>query len=90
MTESNLPNLCYVVVRGAEPGKRIGVIKRGEKGYYLTDYDTKTASTEIVAQFVAEQNKKLGVEPDVAMTMEIGSMFGWDCPGARVPEKAAR
>jgi hypothetical protein len=25
------PSLCYVVVPDAEPGKRIGIVKRGER-----------------------------------------------------------
>jgi hypothetical protein len=27
------PEFCYVVVPGAAPGKRIGIVKRGKKGY---------------------------------------------------------
>lgn len=74
------PALCYVVVPGAEPGKRIGIVKRGETGYYLTDYDMPTVSNLAVKEFVAEQNAKLGVEPAEAEAMLYGSCFGWDAP----------
>jgi hypothetical protein len=38
------PEFCYVVVPGAAPGKRIGIVKRGKKGYYLTNFDSPKAS----------------------------------------------
>jgi hypothetical protein len=81
-------DLCYVVVPGAAPGKRIGIVKRDERGYYLTDYDQETSSgfmsDQWIKDFVAEMNDKLGVtaaQPDGMLT---GSMFGWDVPGAQV------
>ena len=77
-----LPELCYTMVSGNAPGERIGIIKRGESGYYLTDFDSKTTSKEIVEECVAEFNKRLGVKPSQVEAMEIGSMFGWDVPGA--------
>jgi hypothetical protein len=95
MTESNPPNLCYIAVPGAAPGRRIGIVKRGEKGYYLADYDQKTSSYGYLSdakikEFVAEMNEKLGVSAAEADAMLMGSMFGWDCPGAQVRRAVAR
>jgi len=81
-----LPEFCYSVIAGNAPGKRIGIIKRGEAGYYLTDFDSPTAPKDLIEQVVAEQNRKMGVKPSQVEAMEIGSCFGWDVPGAD-PEK---
>jgi hypothetical protein len=83
MTNEKAPELCYVLIRGAKPGKRIGIIKRGESGYYLTDFDSAEASDDVARDCVKHFNKKLGVSPAHAEAMEIGSMFGWHVPGAR-------
>ena len=79
---SLLPELCYAIIDGNAPGERIGIIKRGEKGYYLTDFDTSTASEETVREVVDKQNRMMGVLPSQAMAMKIGSMMGWHVPGA--------
>jgi len=81
-TTPKLPETCYVYIFSAEPGNRIGIIKRGERGYYQTDFDSETASADIVQQVVRDLNKKLGVDPIEAKAMEIGSMCGWHVPGA--------
>jgi hypothetical protein len=77
-----LPKLCYVFVAGNCPGYRIGIIKLGEVGYYPTEFDSQVAADEIAKQAVNEFNKKLGVTPAQAEAMKVGSMFGWDVPGA--------
>lgn len=82
LNDKGLPELCYIKVRGSDPGKRIGIIKYGETGYYLTDFDSQIMSDEIVESCVAEFNKRLGVTPAQRDAMEVGSMFGWDVPGA--------
>ena len=38
---SNLPVLCYALVPSNEPGRRIVLIKAGERGYYVTDFDAQ-------------------------------------------------
>lgn len=79
---AKLPELCYVHIWGAAPGGRIGIIKRGEMGYYQTDFDSKTASQDIVEKVVSDLNRRLGVAKKQAMAMQIGSMRGWHVPGA--------
>lgn len=80
--ETLLPELCYVANTVAEPGSRIGIIKRGERGYYRTDIDNAKATLDEIKTIVPYFNGKLGVTPAQAMAMEMGSMFGWDTPGA--------
>jgi hypothetical protein len=74
------PSLCYVVVPDAEPGKRIGIVKRGERGYHLTDLDdgslpTKANGTLSVEGFVRHMNARLGVSQAEADRMLTGSML---------------
>ena len=91
MSDAKKPALCYVVVPGAAPGKRIGIVKRGEKGYYLSDYDRPYGfgigylSQAKIEDWVREMNERLDVDPAQAESMLMGSMFGWDCPGAQMP-----
>lgn len=79
----DIPELCYVFIHSAKPGKRIGIIKRGESGYYPTDFDSPTTPTELAIMAVEHFNKKLGVSPAHAEAMHVGSMFGWHVPGAQ-------
>jgi hypothetical protein len=77
--------LAYTVVTGAKPGKRIGIVKVGETGYYLADgYDYPPNTIAEVEKFVQELNAKLGVPRDVAESASYGSMFGWECPAAKL------
>lgn len=77
-----LPELCYVFIHGAEAGQRIGIIKREENGYYLTDFDSVSADNAITEEAVERQNARLGVTQEQAMAMYMGSSHGWDVPGA--------
>ncbi len=77
-----MPNVCYVVIPGAAQGKRIGIVRLNESGYYLTDYDYYDTE-EQCKEHVELLNKSLGVSPKVAQSMLEGSMFGWDCPCAQ-------
>lgn len=77
-----LPEMSATFIEAAEPGKRIGLIKRGESGYYLTDYDTPKTSEQLARETVNHINARLGVTPAQAIAMEIGSMCGWHVPGA--------
>ncbi|MEI3579082.1 MAG: hypothetical protein V8Q30_03335 [Acutalibacteraceae bacterium] len=55
-------------------------IRRGETGYYPSDWDTgdKEQNVELADQL----NEQLGVSPIQRQAMEVGSMCGWDVPGA--------
>jgi hypothetical protein len=79
---ADLPELCYVFIAGAEPGKRIGIIKCGESGYHLTEFDAPDVPNDYAQEAVQHFNKRLGVTSAQVLAMEIGSMFGWDVPGA--------
>jgi hypothetical protein len=76
------PEICYIVIETNAPGERIGLVKRGEKGFYPTDYDRDSAAIGIVREFVAHMNDKLGVDALEARAMACGSMFGWNVPAA--------
>jgi hypothetical protein len=88
-TKQSLPELCYVVVPGAEPGRRMGLVKRGESGYYHCDYDQEHYSDEQVDEYVKLLNERLEVTPLLAECMLNGSMFGWHNRGAD-PEYMAK
>lgn len=74
---SALPEQCYVYLPTSQ---EIGVVKKGESGYYRSDLspvygqDGKT--------FVDELNQRGGVNKAQAAAMLAGSMFGWGCPAA--------
>ena len=72
-----LPELCFSTL--ASTGQLI-CIKRGETGYYPSDWDT--GDKEHNVELADELNDKLGVTPAQRQAMEIGSMAGWDVPGA--------
>jgi hypothetical protein len=77
-----MANVCYIVVPGAAKGKRIGIVRYGESGYYLTDYDCYNTEAEC-KEHVGLINKSLGVSPKIEEAMLYGSMFGWECPAAQ-------
>jgi len=63
---------CYAE---STDGKTI-MIKRSEPGYFVCDkgYENIPAQT---------LNNQIGVTPEQAQKMYIGSLFGWDAPGAQ-------
>ncbi len=73
-----LPELCYIRILTGTPGNRIGIVKRGESGYYHSDYDTPQMTPNQVDELIKQLNTKLGVSDAEQMAMESGSMFGWD------------
>lgn len=74
---SSLPKRCYTYVRTENV---IGVIQKGESGYYRTDLPVGTPE-EAAAQ-VDAANGCLGVTKAQAAAMQAGSMVGWDTPAA--------
>ena len=55
-------------------------IKRGETGYYPSEWDTGDKEQNV--ELADELNEKLGVSPIQRQAMEVGSMAGWDVQGA--------
>lgn len=72
-----LPEMCFSLLPGS--GQLI-CIKRGESGYYPSDWSTDDAHEN--RRIADEQNAHLGVSPAQEEAMKIGSMCGWDVPGA--------
>ena len=77
---SNLPDCCFSINQTKNPLTLI-IIKKGESGYYRTDYPN-AASPEAAKEWRDEVNARLGVTKAQRAAMEVGSMFGWDVPGA--------
>ena len=73
----SLPELCFSTLLTS--GDLI-CIKRGEVGYFPSDWDTgdKEQNVELADQL----NEQLGVTVWQRKAMEVGSMCGWDVPGA--------
>ena len=69
--------MCFTLLPGT--GQLI-CIKRGESGYYPSDWSTGDAREN--RRIADEQNRKGGVTPAQEEAMKIGSMCGWDVPGA--------
>ena len=72
-----LPEMCYSTLQTT--GQLI-CIRRGERGYSPTEWDTGDAERN--AEEADRLNERLGVTPAQRMAMEIGSMAGWEVPGA--------
>ena len=72
-----LPELCFSTL--ASTGQLI-CIKRGESGYYPSKWDTGDKNRNV--ELADELNENLGVSPVQRQAMEVGSMAGWDVPGA--------
>ncbi len=72
-----LPDLCFSTL--ASTGELI-CIKRGESGYYLSEWNTDDpAENKELAEL---NNQYLGVTDAQRQAMEVGSMVGWEVPGA--------
>lgn len=72
-----LPELCYSVLNLT--GEVI-IIKRDENGYYRTCCGSNDKSENM--KLKDYYNDRLGVTQVQEECMKIGSMFGWDVPGA--------
>ena len=73
----SLPKLCFSTL--ASTGQLI-CIKRGETGYYSSEWDTGDKERNV--ELADELNENLGVTPAQRQAMEVGSLAGWDVPGA--------
>jgi hypothetical protein len=79
---NKLPESCFVFIESNSPGHYIGMVKRGERGYYPTSYDVEDKEhAKLTVDFM---NEKLEVTKVQAECMYNGSLFGWDTPGANV------
>ncbi len=77
MLRNELPENCLDVMPGE--GKLI-ILNRGEKGYYPSDWETGSkADNKELADW---HNHSRGINPAQVMAMRIGSMCGFDVPGA--------
>ena len=74
---ASLPEQCYSML--LDTGK-IVILKKGETGYYPTDIPFK--DKEEAREIVNRQNEKLGVTRGQEEATKIGSMFGFEVPGA--------
>ena len=74
---SSLPEQCYVYLPTTQ---EIGIVKKGEAGYYRSDLSTVYG--EDGQDFVDELNHSGGVTKAQAAAMSAGSMFGWAAPVA--------
>lgn len=72
-----LPRECYHVM---EVSCEIVKLVRGMQGYYPTYIPAE--SKEQAQMMVDERNKELGVTKAQAEAMFVGSLFGWNVPGA--------
>jgi hypothetical protein len=74
----DLPDMCVAILQ--PEGVMIG-IKRGQSGYFqMYDGMVRGEPAKIVADRI---NRALDVSPQQREAMLVGSMMGWDCPGAK-------
>lgn len=82
--------LCYTRILGNAPGKRIGIVKWGETGYYSVDFDHSNLSDTEVDDLVNDLNDRMGIPREVARSASSASIFGWNVPIADVARRFAR
>jgi len=78
-----LPAECYAVLLVND---NLIKIRAGERGYYRLPQDfpkRECALKNLTMDQLAEAwNTEMGVTPEQREAMEIGSIFGWEVPGA--------
>ena len=72
-----LPEMCFSTLKTT--GELI-CIKRGESGYYPSTWSSTNKEENV--EKADQLNEELGVTPEQRQAMEIGSMAGWNVPGA--------
>lgn len=78
---SNLPEFCLVFRSGHAPGQRIAEVRRGETGYWPVS-GLPDATDDEALQTVRKVNEELGLDGIQAHCMKMGSLFGFETPGA--------
>ena len=73
-----LPEYCFSILN--MDGSVI-LIKKGKDGYFKTDIEP-CVTQEKTEEMIREMNKSLGITRTQQISMEMGSIFGWDCKGA--------
>ena len=74
---SDLPEVCYSILPSTGD---VIIIKRGESGYYRSEYSTEDKAFN--REFANDRNANLGVSKAQVEAMLAGSMYGWDVPAA--------
>ena len=77
-----LPALCYGLIATNDPGKRVVIIRAGERGYYQTDFDSASLSLASAQVLVDRLNVRLGVTDAQQLAMAAGLAFGFSIPAA--------
>lgn len=74
-SNDELPDICYVYV---ETDDCIGIVKKGEVGYYpASNVDPNLTTPEQKREFVNSRNAILEIDERTADIMKAKSMFGW-------------
>ena len=78
MKRRELPETCFSTLPGT--GELI-ILKSGETGYYHSEWNTgDPVKNQEIADF---HNRKSGITPAQVQAMVIGSLCGFDAPGAK-------
>jgi len=87
----DLPKVCYSML---ESTKEIIIIKKGETGYFpitkeqiikfanIIKAELKEVDFKTPEKVIDIMNKSIGVSKAEREAMNVGSLFGWDVPGA--------
>ena len=75
---AKLPDICYGVLATTN---EIILIKKGETGYVPTGYAAAKTAKD-ADNWCNELNSRLDITKAQRKAMELGSMCGWDIPGA--------